>query len=279
MNPPEAREIIAGYLSGLRRIPFEELERACSVLETAGRADGTLREFRHDLGLTRRDLSVCDVFGGRAAEFADLPRAARERLFPELTKHVEACRPCRRVLWDLKPLWEIVTTAARARCHVLTEPIRLALSRKGTVEERGSGFPSLGAVMAVACAAEMTLHAPEELAVPPGSRRKEWLLKDDEAECSVRLIVEVSDSAQATLRCVLESATDAAPRPDQVRIEIRRARNNSLFLAGPLSNFQADPIVLALDAWVIKLIPNDAQRIPSWEIPLQLEPNEETEDD
>ena len=136
--------------------------------------------------------------------------------------------------------------------------------------------------MGVRRAAEMVFEAPERTDTAPGTRRKEWLLADHESGCSVRLIVEGAESegsgpGHATLRCFLECETDSAPQLDQVRIEIRRAQNNSLFLAGPLSNFQADPIVLTLEAWTIKLIPGGDPLISFWEIPLQLEPGEEAE--
>jgi len=274
MNLIEAQQIIAEVVTGRRRVASKEVDSAYDILKQNSGYKAALSEL---LEAASEDCS-CQDFQGRIAEFRELSPAEREDELPEMAAHAEFCLPCRRALWEKEQkIWKTLATAARTHCRVLTEPLRLVLQRGERIEERGTGFPSVEPFLALG--AQMTLGPSDDLAPPLRHRRKEWFLKDDDADCGVRLLVELTGTGQTTLRCSLEGETGKVPQLDQVRIEIRRARSNSLFLAGPLSNFQADPIVLTPEAWLIKLIPSNALDILPWEIPLELENSEDWTDD
>lgn len=127
---PATRQLVAAYLTGWP-VPANDLRAAWG--ETREDAEFTAH-LRGELGLDADD-SPCGVFRAQAATFAELPSSARDREAANLADHVRDCPACRRVLWQLRPVWDAT--------GVLAEPLRVAVSLSGRVRDRGLGPPAV----------------------------------------------------------------------------------------------------------------------------------------
>ena len=269
MTPAEAKKTIACYLAG-QRVSRAVLENAWSVLHSAAEQ---LRPLGEELGLEGEWGSECDVFLSHLAEFSELSKTEREQRMPESVAHVEDCASCRRAYWNVRPLWiseaaSALQQKAGAIRRRLAEPIRLAIDQTARLLEQGIG-PLSTAEIAGATAGALLGAAPEGRFAEP-MERKEWMLKDEQEGCVIHLIVCGLPSGQAGVNCALEAASPAAAQPEQARIELRDAEHDSLHLAGRLSDFQAEPILLPQGSWILRVQSSSREGARTWDLPLEL---------
>jgi hypothetical protein len=278
MNPSRAKETVAAYLAGARRVAADELQRAHATLAARRAGRRYLRWLRGRIGLKppapgAAMFGLCQVFRSRAAEFCDLPAEERQSEFPQLVAHLEQCPACRRVLREIKPIWETVTTAWRT----LAEPIRLRLAwePRTSLEEVGLGVPAEEpSRVAAPCAYPGGVPMAHELAPAAegaaAALRKEWVLQDDETHCAIRLTVQIASASEVTFFCRIEGEPEVTPRADQVRLEVLNRNSKQVLLAGRLSDFESSPPVLPVGSWLIRLMPREPERFRGWEIPLDM---------
>lgn len=264
MNSAEAKKVLAAYLAG-QRVGEEELRHAMAALagdQTTARA--LAEELAGDSPF--RD---CEMFREQMAEFSGMSRAEREREMPEMAARLESCASCRHDYWEIAPLWRDIERTASAAIKQLTEGIRLALSRAGSLLDAGSGPPARDFQPVFG-----TLSAsPEETPATDSSDanviRKKWTLRDDEALCKIRLVLDGLPSGQAELSCLLEADPASDVEVAKARIEIRNAESRRRIAAGPLADFQR--ITLEPGPCVIKLQVEGRGKSHTWEIPLAIE--------
>lgn len=289
MNLSDAKATYAAHLAGVRKVSAHELNEACALIERDPGGVAFLGSVREEFGLDpSRELSLCEAFRHRAAEFSELKKSECESEFPLLVKHLAECPDCRRVLWQLKPLWKSVQEVARDMFR-LVAPIRVKLLRGRALEEIGwdslpsveSGplrFPAGGLLAGIHhgpfSQAGKLLSADSGAAVQPpqGESRKEWRLPDESGAWEVHLVVESAANGGASLTCSLEPRNGHdAPESKSTRIELRYAPpRNSIFLAGRLADFQSNPIVVPPGSWLVRVIPDPESHLRGMEIPLDL---------
>ncbi len=269
MNSAEAQKVLTAYLAG-QRVSEEELRRALAALDgdqTSGRA--LAETLAGD-----QPLDDCEMFFEQLAEFSELSRAAREREAPEMSAHLESCPSCRQDYWAVAPLWRDLEPAAHAASKQLTEGIRLALNHAGRLLDAGLGPPArdfqpvFGTLRTRGSkpAETSTTDSPAAEVI-----RKEWTLRDEEALCEIRFVVDGSSSEQAALTCWLEADQSSAVEVASAQIEIREARSGRRIVAGPLANFRRRPIPLEPGSCIIRLRAAGQGKDYTWEIPLAID--------
>lgn len=272
MTPDEARRTIASYLTG-QRVRGEDLERAWAI----ARSDADhLRHLTREFGMEEHWISDCDVFRSSIAEFSEMSRREREREAPELLQHAEVCEACRRAYWDFRPLWISEAThavAAKGRTIIreLAERIRLAVDAAGRLLELGPGPQSVREPLVAATVGTALTGSVLEAGagLPPELERKEWVLPDEETKWTIRLAVSGLPSGDARVTLRLEGEAGIF-KSAQVRIEVRAAEGDSLLLAGRLSDFETEPILLPRGSWILRLLATTAEGSRVWEIPLDI---------
>ncbi|MGE0129098.1 MAG: hypothetical protein AB7U82_13550 [Blastocatellales bacterium] len=261
MNSAEAKKVLAAYLAG-QRVDGEELQRAFAALAGDQMGLGAVAE-----ALTSDSPpGDCEMFRGLLAEFSEMSRAEREREMPEMAAHLEACASCRRDYWEIAPLWREIEQAAHAASKQLAEGIRLALSRAGRLLDAGFGPPAKDFQPVIG-----TLGPePEETPTTDSAAiRKEWTLRDEEAMCEIRLVLDGLPNGQAALSCSLEADQLSTVNVSSAQIEIREAQSGRRIAVGPLANFQR--FTLEPGSCVIKLRVTGQKKSYAWEIPLAIE--------
>lgn len=103
------------------------------------------------------------------------------------------------------------------------------------------------------------------------TRRKEWLLPNVQARCSIQLEALGLDSNQIELSCAIEREAGSDVDAANVFLEVLRARSRSCFISGQLSYFQASPIILSPGSWIIRIEATGKQQNYTWETHLTLE--------
>lgn len=264
MTSANAKEIIAAYLSGRRRVTLEELQLAC---EAANGDRSYVRYLEDELGFGDDWATACRVFLTNVAEFAELTAAERAREMPELVAHLEHCGACRLAYWDVQETWEPVRLAAfeaaTAISKSLTEGIHLLMDAAGQLHEYGLGPPALSSESPSKARGDWATEAR-----PPASEQKTWLLKDEDEHCYIRILAHGLESGRATLKCWLE----AKPPLDatSARIDVLNAQTEALHVSGKLSAFQVEPIYLSQGAWLIRIIAYSGDDARTWEFPLDI---------
>ena len=262
MNIVDAKEIIAAYLSGRRRVSLDQLQRACEV---ANGDQAYVRYLEDELGFGDDWTDTCRLFLANVAEFAEMSAAARAREMPKLVAHLEQCAACRLAFWEVQEVWESATVpefgAATAISKSLTEGIHLLMNDAGQLRQYGLGPPALHSESALLGdrSAEPRLLASEQ---------KTWLLKDEDAHCDIHVLAHGLESGRAALKCWLE----AKPPLDAqgARIDVLDAKTEALHVSGKLSAFLVDPIYLSQGAWLIRIIAYSDGDARTWEFPLDL---------
>jgi hypothetical protein len=273
MDNSTAKKIIASYLSGYRDVSREELRQACEAV----RSDRQYLDYLKDeLGLSEDWTSECDVFIENAAEFCEMTGEERKREMPDMLAHLDRCPSCLRAYWDIEPLWiSRAATAARAITRELGHRIRLVIDSAGRLRQQGLGPPALEyRPIAAALSGPPSYEAAPDLPTARATARKEWSLKDDEAVCNLRIVLDGAATGGAALTCSIEYEAPA-PRPDEARIEIREASTSRLYLAGKLSDFESEPILLPTGSWQIIIQSSSHAETRSWRIPLEIEAESE----
>jgi len=268
MTIANAKEIIAAYLSGRRRVSLEELQLAC---ETANGDKSYVRYLRIELGFGDDWANTCRVFLANVAEFAELTAAERAQEMPELIAHLEQCGACRAVYWDVQETWKQVAVAefeeATAISKSLPEGIHLRMDAAGQLHEYGMGPPAQYSEPPRALLGDWASEARS-----PASEQKTWLLKDEAAHCRIHILAHGLESGRAALKCWLE----AKPPLDatSARIDVLDAQTDALHVSGKLSAFQVDPIYLSQGAWLIRIIAYSDGDARTWEFPLNIRRDE-----
>lgn len=265
MDSPQARKIIASYLSGYQTVTREELFEACEAIKSD---DVYLRYLREELGLSDDWIILCDVFVERVGEFSGMAPEDRNDEMHDIVDHLGSCGSCRRLYWRVSPLWrETVPTRDKSFIRELGEQIRLLIDKAGWMREQGPGPPSLRfAPVAI------RLSDPEEepTQLPGDEKRKEWSLYDEAADCHLKIIVE-GQPGGAKLSCSIQTGPFQKVSAEQTRIEVREAVGGSLLLAGRLSDIAAEPINLPFGSWLIHLLSRGREGLFVWKVPLELE--------
>lgn len=264
MERAQAKEIIAAYLSGYRTITREALAQACEEIKQ----DGVyLRYLREEFGLSDDWLILCDAFAERSAEFCEMNGAERRDEMGDLVDHLNACGSCRRLYWQIIPLWrEQAASAARSFLRELSEQISLVIGQGGWLREQGLGPPPLH-LRAFA----PTLSVPESVPELPGvEKRKEWTLADEAADCEWRLVVEGQAGGGANVTLSLQAGPAQKVSSAQTRIEVRNAATGALLLGGRLADVESEPIRLPAGSWFIHLVAKHPGGSFAWKIPLEL---------
>ncbi len=172
---PAARRLVAAYLAGAT---MAEGELRAAWGDARDDADFAAH-LRDELGLDLDD-TPCASFRDGAAAFAELPPAARDREVPDLAEHARDCPTCRRLLWQLRPLWDVD--------GVLAEPIRVAVG--AGVRDRGLGPPAEAVAFAALRAGPDDANPvplewrldPVRVRVSPGPRVAVWADEPGSAE-------------------------------------------------------------------------------------------------
>ncbi|HWP43707.1 MAG TPA: hypothetical protein VNO14_10760 [Blastocatellia bacterium] len=264
MDSPEARRIIASYLSGYQTVTREELFEACEAIKSD---DVYMKYLREELGLGDDWVILCDVFEERVGEFSDMSPGERSDEMPELVDHLDSCGSCRRLYWRVSPLWKEAPPARdRSFIRELGEHIRLLVDKAGRLRELGLGPPALRFAPVAT-----RLSEPEDPSqLPFAAKRKEWSLHDEAADCHLKLIVEGQQDG-ATLSCSIQPGQTSKVSAEQTRIEVRDAASGSLLIAGRLSDIAADPINLPFGSWLIHLLSRGREDSFAWRVPLEIE--------
>ena len=266
MDAPEARKIIAYYLSGYQRVNREELHQAREAIKSD---EPYLSNLREELGLLDDFVILCDVFAERAAEFCEMSEEERRDEMPDVAGHMNSCGSCRRLYWEIRPLWrEQAVGAAGSLIRELGEHIRVAIDRAGWVREWGLGPPALQFMPGVTTLAGREEELP---GIPGVQKRKEWLLQDEAADCDLKIVVEGQPGGGARVFCSIQPGPSRKVSAEQTRIEVRNAQTGSLILAGRLSDIEAEPINLPSGSWLMKLIAGSRHDSVTWNVPLELE--------
>jgi hypothetical protein len=264
MNSAEAKKVLAAYLAG-QRVGEEELRRAMAALsgdQTSMRA--LAEELTGDS--PPRD---CEMFREQLAEFSEMSPAEREREMPEMAAHLESCASCRRDYWEVAPLWRDLERTAHAAVKQLKEGIRLALSRAGSLLDAGSGLPARDFQPVFGTLSGSPEETPATDSGDANVIRKKWTLRDEEALCEIRLVLDGLPSGQAELSCLLEADPSSDIEVAKAQIEIRDAESRRRIAVGPLANFQR--LTLEPGSCVIKLRVEGSGKSHTWEIPLAIE--------
>lgn len=250
MDLAEAKQNIVAYLAG-QALPGALLEQAWAAVQQDRIFLARLAE---EAGLP--DTDACAVFRARVAEFAELSAEERHREVPELAAHVVGCASCLSLLWRVQPMWR---SDGVGRVRSLVEPIRLALSLSGGLRRRGMGVQEVVRVPLAKAAGPR----------PPSSEgdRKEWLLEDPETGGAIRLIVRGVAGGRIEVRMEFTSLSSAGPR----NLEVRERPRGTLYLAGPLADFAANPLVLGPGDWLLALEVDLSGNACVWKLPLILE--------
>lgn len=260
-----AIELIAAYVVGRRSASHEELARACRVVHSD---PNYLRYLQDELGLHGEWVSECDVFESRVAEFSEMSAAERAAEVPELVAHVEACSSCRQTYWDVRESWiRSVTQTGRMVVQRLGESIRMAVDDVGRLLQLGLGPPESTIVPVFA-----TLDAPDadDVGGDRAPTPKEWVLRDREAGCAIRLLLRGQPANELTLGCSVDWDEPARIETGWVRIEVHDATTRSMLLSGPLSTFRTQPISLRPGSWIVR-VETTVPTQRAWEIPLEIE--------
>jgi hypothetical protein len=266
----KARATLASYLVG-GPVTVRELSLACDVLSSD---EGYYRHLTNQLGLTFQGGELCDRFRARVAEFSELSPADRRIEMPEFASHVVGCVECRNTYWGVKDLWSEGTAPAAAAStprgaqsvwRTLAEGIRLGVDSLGRLSELVLGPPT----------AKMLLVTASDR--PKLSVEKEWLLRDEELGCTLRIVVLGRPNGKTYLQCSLEAVDDPGllAAAGKARLTVIDAATGKRRFDGLLSECQLEPIALPLGSIriLLQLQPDAATSLPpmTWDIPLTLE--------
>ena len=169
MNTAEARDLIAAYLSGTRRVPPIQLAEAHTAL--AADDSGSLRRLGETFLVDSNLVNECAIFRSRAAEFRGLTRAQRAAEMPDLIQHVASCSGCKRVYWDVQAIWQTRTGPVK----VLSDMISVVLTAADNLMEQAFSVP-----------AELA-HAVQLSGERNAAPQKDWRLEDVERGCTIRV--------------------------------------------------------------------------------------------
>ena len=266
MTHEEARRTLAAYLAG-RRVSRELLAEARALVQSD---DAFLSHLKSELSLDAQWTVDCDLFSASVAELAAMTRAERERELPELLAHAESCPACRRLFWEVRTLW--VTEAAAAVgaraavvTRVLAEPIRLAVDAAGRLFELGLTPPSIAQARIAATAGV----APSEGGfVPAEPERKQWTLRDEEANVGIH--VTLTGGPPGHVKLALD-AEDDTTRPERFRVAVGMADGSSMVFSGWLADVRAEPLVLPRGSWRLGVRTTGRDPGLVWQIALELE--------
>lgn len=99
--------------------------------------------------------------------------------------------------------------------------------------------------------------APELRTVTEGSRRKEWLYKDEETKSTIELIGVKLPSQDISLQCIVKSQLPEIGDSSKIRFELFEGVNepneDALFIEGQLSDYQEEPMILSQGEWLLLL--------------------------
>ena len=280
MNPKEARQIIATYLTG-GKVPQPDLDAACRV---AGSDVRFVRFVRQQHGASLRPITGCDLFLARAAEFADCNPKEREQEMPELREHVESCPACLAVFWRLRSLWDLIDDdASRRPRYMLGESIQVHLLANGGVVERGVGPRAAIAaprVFATALGSRSRALEPDmsdETDFVLLSNQKVWEFTSPEFKCLISLELSTTDPDAIVLQCRCRPGPSIAESwDDRVQMEIRKRGSLFPMVRGSLAEFADRRIPLKPGEWSIRLHTGAVTSSDGWEIPLTIT-SEETQ--
>ena len=275
----EAREIVASYLTG-NRVSHEELERACNIINAEDRAYADY--LRREVGLSSDWTNTCDVFLEHVDTFCEMSRDERQREMPSLVRHAEECASCRGVYWDVKGFWQPSALIAEAKTVVrqMAETLRLGVDAAGLLLERGlTPVPVLRlGVAGVQLDAEKTVDGrgflmEEQEEAVAGLRQKEWVLDDEENNCSVRLKIEGLPEGGVQIWASLEASAGSLVQVAGARITVRALESGSVWVQAPLEKYSPSgpPLVLPGGRWTISVHAVGGDGNVEWRIPLDAE--------
>jgi len=270
MDIAEAKEVLAAYLVG-QRVGAEALRRALALVNEDELLARSLAE-----ELSGEGADDCQVFGQNLAEFSELSLTECVREMPQLWAHLGHCDECRRAYGEFKPVWRLaaqVKAISQSIGKELTASLCLTLNRAGRL------IPSKEDLWAVYLPLSLGLemgdahpHQPESGEAPEAeeTKRIEWKLRDDEAQCLIHLTVDGLPSGQAAMKCALIADPSSAIEVDLARLELRWAETSTLQLSGLLAQHGHRPIKLAPGSWVVKVQATGGGQSFTWEIPIRL---------
>lgn len=286
MELAEAKRIISRYLAGKGRVSYDELTSACRVVQSDREY---VRFLRTEIGLDDHRLSMCSLAQSQMHEICEMSYEERRREMPKLAEHLGECESCRRLFWQIKPLWTSEkkepskTDRPKVWRKSLSEHIRILLTRARDLLEPGFG-PLSQQMPAVAGTLsrkplERERIADRDLFPGPinerhGATRKVWLLEDDEAGCSIRLVVETELGGGVKVWYELTDANGASGV-----FEIRKKGDAYPRLQGRLPDIQIEPLVLESGSWVITIKVIIEGISFAWDIHLDIEREGEEEND
>ena len=262
MEAEEAKGIIASFLTG-EHAARAELKRA---VDTVRSDPEYVEHLRREFGSHDEWVSECDIFLSSLAEFAEMSPERRLRDMPESTEHLEKCDSCRTMYWQVMPLWIAEPSADETVAEKsLAGIISLTLDASGELRQIGFGPPAVVRREMAAAAGAVVLG---KTAYDAG-QWTEWVFDDPETAAIVRLRISSDPTGDLKVECRVETEEGAPVDPKQVRIEVRDADKDTLYLSGLLSRFRGH-LSLPAGSWLIRLVSTFGPQTYSWDIPLQL---------
>jgi len=265
MELTKGKQVVAKFLTG-GLVRLEELQKAIEAVQSDPEYVLYLRSQMGAHGW----VSPCEIFLSSLDEFAEMSPEQRERDMPRSTEHLRTCPACQRAYWEVMPLWIAEPDASRSTSP--QEPVKLLATAVSVVRgPRGQIVYRLGPPpqeqQVRGAAARWVGVGPPDADI---GRRREWVLPDEESGILIALRLEALEDGDFSLAWTLNVEDGEAIDPKLMRIEVKDRVQGSIFGSGWLSDFQSR-IVLPAGSWTVRLSLTTAGAGRSWEIPLDLE--------
>ena len=203
-------------------------------------------------------VTECDIFRSRLAEFAEFSPAQREQYMPQSAKHFAACDECRQAYWQVVGAWDSNVVDQNRTVRRLRAPIAFRVGSEGQILLDRSGPPPLrhDVVAAAAYGAEVT-------------QPKLWELDDVEGDLVVHLAIQRHQTGGVEVRCRIEQTSGLIVDPRHVRAEVCDIQTGVVRLAGPLTNFVRNGLVVEPGASRLCLTMSSGTVTSTWEMDLE----------